>query len=247
MSALLASLDQEREAANALAMKTLESRIGYHFQNSELLEEAVTHPSLAYEVSRPHFDNQRLEFLGDAVLQLILTEHLFQLFPTFGEGWLTKLRSRLVSRDALCTFARDLGLGPYLRLGKGEASSGGADRPSNLADAFEALIGAVYLDGGYEPVKHWILSLTAEAIQIITDEPGEMNPKGQLQELLQALAPVSPVYRILKEEGPDHRKKFVAEVEWNAIVLGNGNGRSKKEAEIDAARAALSARAWESL
>lgn len=226
-------------------MDTLETRIGYRFQNRELLEEAITHPSLAYEISRPHFDNQRLEFLGDAVLQLILTEHLYQLFPQFAEGWLTKLRSRLVSRDALCTFARGISLGGYLRLGKGEAASGGCDRPSNLADAFEALVGAIYLDGGLEPAKAWILSLTAAAIQQIMDEPGELNPKGQLQETLQALAPVSPIYRILKEEGPDHRKEFVAEVEWNTRILGTGTGRSKKAAEIDAARVALQSRVWE--
>lgn len=226
-------------------MDTLESRIGYRFQNRELLEEAITHPSLAYEVSRPNFDNQRLEFLGDAVIQLILTEHLYRVFPQFAEGGLTKLRSRLVSRDALCGFARSIGLGGHLRLGKGEAASGGGDRPSNLADAFEAVVGAIYLDGGLEPARQWILSLTAEVLQQIADEPGELNPKGQLQETLQALAPVSPVYRILKEEGPDHRKQFVAEVEWNGLVLGEGSGRSKKAAEIDAARVALNSKVWE--
>ncbi len=228
-------------------MESIEQRIEYKFANSLLLAEALTHPSLAYETNRPHFDNQRLEYLGDAVLQLILTEKLFSMFPGFSEGRLTKLRSRLVSRDALCRYADTINLGEYLLLGKGEASSGGRDRASNLADAIEALIGAIYLDGGYEPARDVVLRFCTEMLEHVAEEPEEVNPKGQLQEILQAISPVSPAYRILKQEGPDHLKTFTASVEWNGHQLGLGNGRSKKEAEIEAALDALDGRHWETV
>ena len=227
-------------------MESLEQRIDYKFANSLLLAEALTHPSLAYETNRPHFDNQRLEYLGDAVLQLVLTEKLFQIFPSFSEGRLTKLRSRLVSREALCEFAQRIALGDYLLLGKGEASSGGRERASNLADAFEALVGAIYLDGGFDAVRQILLALTAESLAHVAEEPQEVNPKGQLQEILQAISPKSPNYRIVNQEGPDHLKTFTARVEWHDIELGYGNGSSKKEAEIDAALNALADRRWES-
>ena len=226
-------------------MQPLESRINYKFRNSLLLAEALTHPSLAYESNRPHFDNQRLEFLGDAVLQLVLTERLYAMFPSFGEGRLTKLRSRLVSRDALCRFANDVGLGDYLMLGKGEAASGGHARASNLADAFEALLGAIYLDGGFDSVRAIVNGLCASALDEVAGEPEELNPKGQLQEILQALSPVSPSYRIVAQEGPDHQKRFTACVDWGGRELGFGHGSSKKEAEIDAALNALADRRWE--
>src|SRR5438128_2638566 len=132
-------------------MTPLEKRIGYKFRNSLLLAEALTHPSLSYETQRHHFDNQRLEFLGDAVLQLVVTEHLFELFPQCPEGQLTKMRSRLVSREGLKVHAVSIGLGHHLMMGRGEESSGGRSRGSVLADAFEALVGAMYLDGGIEP------------------------------------------------------------------------------------------------
>ena len=229
-----------------ILMESLEQRITYKFANSLLLAEALTHPSLAYESNRPHFDNQRLEFLGDAVLQLILTEKLFAMFPGFSEGRLTKLRSRLVSRDALCQYADAIQLGEYLLLGKGEAASGGRDRASNLADAIEALIGAIYLDGGYDPARQVVLRLCSQMLDHVEEEPEEVNPKGQLQEILQAISPVSPNYRIVNQEGPDHQKTFTACVEWNGHELGLGHGGSKKEAEIDAALNALADQRWES-
>jgi len=225
-------------------MESIEQRIHYKFANSLLLAEALTHPSLAYESNRPHFDNQRLEFLGDAVLQLILTERLFTMFPGFGEGRLTKLRSRVVSRDALCRFAMEISLGEYLLLGKGEAASGGRQRASNLADAFEALIGAVYLDAGYDRAQQIVLSLCDTALQAIAGEPEEVNPKGQLQETLQAISPNSPSYRIVAQDGPDHLKTFTACVDWEGRELGYGTGGSKKEAEIEAALNALADRRW---
>lgn len=226
-------------------MESLENRIDYKFTNSLLLAEALTHPSLAYESNRPHFDNQRLEFLGDAVLQLILTDKLFSLFPGFSEGRLTKLRSRLVSRDALRKYANTIELGDYLMLGKGEAASGGRKRPSNLADAFESLIGAVYLDGGLEAAREFVLQHCSAFIEKIAAEPEEMNPKGELQEILQSISSNSPAYRVLSQEGPDHEKSFTSCVEWDGHVLGTGTGGSKKEAEIEAALDALNARLWE--
>ncbi|NNE94238.1 MAG: ribonuclease III [Verrucomicrobiales bacterium] len=222
-------------------MDSLEDRIGYHFSNSHLLAEAVTHPSLAYESKRPHFDNQRLEYLGDAVIQLILTEELYAHFPGFSEGPLTKLRSRLVSREALCRYAESIALGEFLQLGRGEENSGGRDRPSNLADAFEALFGAIYLDGGFAAARDCLLNRFSKFIKEITDEPEDVNPKGQLQEMLQAISPSSPVYRIVSQTGPDHRKEFISEVCWEGSVLGRGSGNSKKEAEIAAASKALKA------
>lgn len=225
-------------------MESVEARIGYKFSNSLLLAEALTHPSLAYETKRPHFDNQRLEYLGDAVIQLILTDELYHLFPKFSEGRLTKMRSRLVSRDGLQRFAEKIDLGPALLLGKGEAASGGRERPSNLADALEALAGAIYIDGGLEKARAFILDNFREFIEEIARQPDENNPKGELQESLQAITPTSPSYRIVSQEGPDHDKIFVAEVIWENMELGRGEGSSKKEAEINAAINALEEGKW---
>jgi ribonuclease-3 len=225
-------------------MKSLEQRISYKFRNSLLLAEAMTHPSLAYETQKPHFDNQRLEFLGDAVLQLVLTKALYLRFPKFNEGKLTKLRSRLVSRDALVTYSGTIKLGNYLMVGRGEESSGGRDRPSNLADAFEALVGAIYLDSGLEAAGDFILMICAEQIERVAEEPSEQNPKGELQEILQAISNQSPAYRIIAQEGPDHCKDFEAVVEWEHRILGQGSGKSKKEAESEAALNALANRLW---
>ncbi|MDF1824677.1 MAG: ribonuclease III [Verrucomicrobiales bacterium] len=225
-------------------MESLEKRIGYRFKNSVLLKEALTHPSLAYETKKPRFDNQRLEYLGDAVIQLILTNELFHLFPKFSEGKLTKLRSRLVSKEALCRFAEKIELGQHLLLGKGEASSGGRERPSNLADAMEALSGAIYLDGGLAPAEAFILNNFREFIEAIAREPEENNPKGELQEQLQSIKATSPSYRVISQEGPDHEKIFVSEVTWEGLKLGRGEGSSKKEAEVSAAAAALKEKRW---
>jgi ribonuclease III len=226
-------------------MQPLESRINYKFRNSLLLAEALTHPSLAYESQRPHFDNQRLEFLGDAVLQLIVTEELFKMFPDFTEGKLTKLRSRVVSRRALARFAMAIHLGDYVLLGKGEEATGGRRRLSTLADAFEALLGAVFLDSGTVPVRELVLNLFKAEIGNMVTSPEERNPKGELQECLQAIHPQAPVYRIVSESGPDHRRVFQSEVVWLDKVLATGKGKSKKEAEARAAAEALRSRLWE--
>lgn len=226
-------------------MTPLEERIEYKFRNSLLLAEALTHPSLAHEAQRYHFDYQRLEFLGDAVLQLVVTEYLFSHFQGEAEGQLTKLRSRLVSRDALRMHAAALDLGRYILMGRGEEASGGRERTSTLADAFEALIGALYLDGGLDVAKNFILTQTRADLAKLAEEPVDFNPKGDLQELLQSISPRSPLYELVSQSGPEHEKTFVSEVLWEGIVLGEGTGRSKKQAETAAALEALQLKRWE--
>lgn len=227
-------------------MDSIEATIGYRFRDPQLLAEALTHPSHACETKRGTPDNQRLEHLGDAVIQLVLTEELFRRLPEEGEGGLTKLRSRLVSREALCQFACHIRLGEHLRLGRGELANGGQGRPSNLADALEALAGAIYLDGGLKEARSFLFHNFGHLVDEVLAQPEERNPKGELQERLQAIAPVSPTYRIVRHEGPDHAKLFVAEVVWSGRVLGQGSGKSKQLAESAAAAAALQGRSWES-
>lgn len=226
-------------------MSPLEARIGYKFRNPLLMAEALTHPSLGFETKQPHFDNQRLEFLGDAVLQLLFTEHLYQTFPQFPEGQLTKLRARLVSREGLKDRAAHIGLGQYVMMGRGEEASGGRSRSSILANTFEALIGALYLDGGFEVARQFALKESRELLREIAKAPDEMNPKGELQEILQAISTRSPVYEIVSEQGPDHERRFEARVLWEGLELARGHGRSKRQAETTAAVAALEARVWE--
>jgi ribonuclease-3 len=225
-------------------MTPIEKRIGYKFRNSLLLAEALTHPSLGYETQRHHFDNQRLEFLGDAVLQLIFTRHLYDRFPKCSEGQLTKMRSRLVSREGLKNYALSIGLGEFLRLGKGEESSGGRERSSALADAFEALVGAMYLDGDLGTVGLFVLREAEPDLQNLDLEPLHVNPKGRLQEILQSLGRVGPVYKVASESGPEHSKSFLSVAVWKDTELGRGTGPSKKEAEIEAALDALRNELW---
>src|SRR6266850_3108471 len=222
----------------------LEERIGYKFRNPLLLAEALTHPSLGHETQQRHFDNQRLEFLGDAILQLVITEYLFGHFGDQPEGQLTKLRSRLVSRDALKAHATALDLGQFLLMGRGEEASGGRARISTLADAFEALIGSIYLDGGLEETRKFILAQAQQGLAELAEEPVDINPKGHLQELLQSISPRSPVYEVLSQTGPEHDKRFVVQAVWEGIVLGKGRGRSKKQAETAAAEEAMELKRW---
>ncbi len=224
---------------------TLESRLGYTFINSKLLAEALTHPSLGYETQHKHFDNQRLEFLGDSVLQLALTSRLYDMFPGYAEGDLTKMRSRLVSKPALFAFANSIELGSYVMLGKGEEASGGRMRASTLADAFEAILGAIYIDAGFSKASEIILNIIEPSLVDINHEPDIKNPKGKLQEILQAILPESPAYIIIDESGPDHCKQFRVSVSWAGKHLANGSGSNKKEAEFDAAMNALNTKSWE--
>lgn len=225
-------------------MTPLEKRIGYKFRNPLLLAEALTHPSLGYETQRHHFDNQRLEFLGDAVLQLVFTQCLYEMFPKAHEGALTKMRARLVSREGLKVHALSIGLGDYLMMGRGEEKSGGRHRAAALTDAFEALVGAMYLDSNFETVRDFVLREAEQGIAEIESEPADVNPKGRLQEILQAISPKSPLYVILSADGPEHSKQFTSAVYWIGDELGRGHGASKKEAEIAAALDALAHKRW---
>lgn len=225
-------------------MHPLEERIGYQFRDPRLLTEALTHPSVAHEKQRKHFDNQRLEFLGDAVLQLVVTEHLFARYGEAGEGRLTIQRARLVSRQALKVHAARLELGRHLLMGRGEEASGGRQRDSTLGDAFEALLGAIYLDSDLETTRRFILEEMRDDLARLEEEPLEINPKGQLQEILQAISPRSPNYELLAQVGREHEKTFSVRVVWEDQVLGEGAGRSKKQAETAAALAALKEQLW---
>ena len=225
-------------------MDTLETAIGYTFRDRLKLVQALTHGSLGYESQRSQPDNQRLEFLGDAVLQLTLSEMLYHKHPEADEGVLTKSRAQFVSTKAFAEVARRVNLGAHLLMGRGEEASGGRERDSALADALEAIAGAIYLDGGLEAATGFTRMLFGPLLDAMADVPEEQNPKGHLQELLQVTGTAAPTYAIVSESGPDHAKAFEATVQWQGAVLGRGQGRSKKEAEVDAARSALRSEAW---
>jgi ribonuclease-3 len=218
-------------------MKTLEERLGYQFRDRSLLENALTHSSYANE----HRDagitsNERLEFLGDSVLGMVVADHLYREYPNRPEGELTRTRAALVCESSLVEVARSLELGRYLRLGKGEDGDGGRERPSILADATEALLAAVYLDGGITQARRVIRAL------ILTNEEelgASRDYKTILQELVQRESGRTLTYRLVRAEGPDHAKRFSVEVELNGKSVGAGVGRTKKAAEQNAAKAAI--------
>jgi len=223
-------------------LQKLQKTIGYDFKDTALLIEALTHPSIAHERgTENNRHNQRLEFLGDAVLQLVLTDRIYKLYPEFPEGKLTQVRAHLANRHTLYNRALAIDLGKHLMLGKGEETSGGRERLSNLADGYEALLGAVYLDGGMRAARKYILTQFTDEFSNIKQTTPRQNPKGRLQELLQAHSPRGPIYRVVHESGPDHSKHFEAVVEWEGREIGRGNGASKKQAETVAAEAALAA------
>ena len=221
------------------ANEELQNRLGYAFRDAELLRLALTHPSIAHEHGAPTQTNQRLEFLGDAVLQLILTRELYDKFPGFGEGPLTKARAKLVNRRALAERGRQLDLGRHLLVSRGEESSGGRERASALADGYEAVVGAVFLDGGVEAAREFILREFHSALSELVELPNLDNPKGELQELLQAASPVAPQYHVVSATGPDHDRIFECTVHHAGVELARGAGKSKKLAESEAALAAL--------
>jgi len=220
-------------------MQSLQARLPHTFTKPALLKQALTHSSAGFDLKKKLPDNQRLEFLGDAVLQLVLSSALYQRYPSEDEGLMTKLRTRLVQTGTLARVARMINLGPSLQMSRGEEANGGRERENILADAMEAVIGAVYLDAGYPAAQAFIESLWKSELEEIAAAPVELNPKGQLQELLQDQSGQPPTYRIVSSEGPDHQKNFRAVVTWNGEDLASGEGRSKKEAQIAAASAAL--------
>jgi ribonuclease-3 len=217
----------------------LQSRLVYAFRDSALLQLALTHPSVAHEQGAAVQTNQRLEFLGDAVLQLALTRELYEKFPAFGEGPLTKARAKLVNRRTLAERAKHLGLGQHLIVSRGEEQHGGRERPSALADTYEALLGAIFLDGGYEAARDFILHHFQGAFGGLKVIPILENPKGELQELLQAVSPDAPHYHVDSVTGPDHDRIFECTVRHRDAELARGQGKSKKAAESEAALAAL--------
>ena len=217
----------------------LEDKIGYHFKNKELLNTALTHSSYAKERKSQHIKyNERLEFLGDAVLSVIVSDYIFLHCPDLPEGELTKLRASLVCEKSLFEFAKKIDLGNFLVLSKGERKNGGAERPSIVSDAFEALIAAVYLDGGIEPATKHVLNVIIPAIKS-SKKPQMKDYKTTLQEIIQKNPGERLEYVPVSESGPDHNKHFVFEVHLNSNVIGRGGGKSKKEAEQQAAREAL--------
>ncbi|HOX56128.1 MAG TPA: ribonuclease III [Candidatus Paceibacterota bacterium] len=225
----------------ATGHEELQARLGYVFRDPALLQLALTHPSVAHEQGPAMQTNQRLEFLGDAVLQLVLTRELYEKFPAFGEGPLTKARAKLVNRRTLAERARALGLGTHLIVSRGEDLHGGRERPSALADTYEALLGAVLLDGGYEAAREFILRQFQASFGGLSAIPILENPKGELQELLQAVSPEAPQYEVASATGPDHDRIFECIVQHGGVELARGRGKSKKAAESEAALAALAA------
>jgi ribonuclease-3 len=217
----------------------LEDLLGYTFRDEKLLQLALTHPSVSHELTGAVAHNQRLEFLGDAVLGLVLTRELFEKFPQLGEGPLTKARAQMVNRRTLAEQARRFNIGANLMMSRGEELSGGRARSSALADAFEAVVGAIFLDGGYEVAAQFILRSFRDAFGQLTEIPNLDNPKGELQELLQATSAEAPQYEVTSATGPDHDRVFQCAVYHRGVELGRGQGKSKKEAEGQAALAAL--------
>ncbi|MBN1190038.1 MAG: ribonuclease III [Dehalococcoidales bacterium] len=220
--------------------RLIQDKIGITFDNPALLELALVHSSYINEnPEKAPASNERLEFLGDAVLGLIIAERLYQMYPDSPEGDLTRFRSSLVRRETLSDIARSIELGKYLFLGNGEEAGGGRDKPANLAGAFEALIASIYLDKGLKPAEDFILSLFSADIskQAITGVVTDY--KSRLQEIIQAEQQITPEYHLVSATGPDHDRQFTVEVRIRNNIMGLGKGKSKKAAEMEAARIAL--------
>ena len=220
------------------AVKKFQEKIGYQFKNEALLYEALSHSSYANENKKTRNSNERLEFLGDSVLSIVVSDHIFEHYKHMPEGDLTKMRASLVCEKALFEFSKKIDLGSFLFLGKGEEMTGGRTRPSIVSDAFEAVIAAIYLDGGMEVVSKYILSFLPE--NITPDFTVFHDYKTVLQEVIQRNPEEKIEYHLKGESGPDHNKQFTVQVLLNSNVIGEGTGRSKKNAEQLAAKEALS-------
>ena len=215
-----------------------EKKIGYTFKKKELLHEALSHSSYSNEAKRGMNSNERLEFLGDSVLSIIVSEHLFRHFRHLPEGDLTKIRASLVCEKALFEFSKKIDLGKYILLGKGEENSGGRERPSIVSDAFEAVIAAIFLDGGMKAASKYVLSFIPK--DLAADSSKSLHDyKTALQEIIQKNPEERVEYVLADQTGPDHDRKFVVQVRLNSNVIGTGEGHSKKQAEQAAAREAL--------
>jgi ribonuclease-3 len=221
------------------ALSALERRVGYRFKDRGLLEQALTHRSRAAEDVSGAADNESLEFLGDAVLGFVVADRLFHQFPEYDEGQKSKIKAAVVSTQSLARHAEAISLGDYLLLGRGEEKTGGRLKSALLADTYEALVAAIYLDGGLEPAAAFLQRELNDAIDGGSDRPFVQDYKSALQERVQALGRPLPEYRVSGESGPDHHKIFSVEVAVSGEVLATATGRAKKEAEQDAARQAL--------
>ncbi len=223
--------------------ESLEEALGIHFKDPNLLHMALTHRSYIYETAGEGLSsNERLEFLGDSILAFISADFLYRIFPNLSEGELSDLRAALVRGETLANFARDIKLGNFLLMGKGEQSSGGSQRV--LASAFEAVLGALYLDQGLEAVQRFLLPRLEPLAQNIVSKRLFKDPKSLFQELAQAHDSITPSYRLVSQEGPSHKREFTVEVLLGEQVAGRGQGRNKQAAEQEAARAALLSRGW---
>ena len=223
---------------SAKDIKLLEQKIGYKFKNINFLETGITHSSFANESKEPVTYNERQEFLGDAVLSIIVSDYIFEHYTNLPEGELTKLRASLVCENALCGFSTELGLGEFLRLGHGEELMGGRERPSILADAFEAVLAAIYLDGGLIPATGFVLKFIIKSLEHV-ENVAFKDYKTLLQEIIQKNPEEKLSYELIGETGPDHDKRFEVNVMLNSNVIGHGIGKSKKNAEQLAAKEAL--------
>ena len=217
-----------------------EESIGYRFRNKDFLIEALTHSSYANERKHSKYNhNERLEFLGDSVLGLVISDYLFINYPSLPEGELTKTRAKIVCETTLSNCAKSIGLGEYLMLGKGEDTTGGRKRQSLLADAFESVIGAIYLDKGLDDCRNFILIVMKDIISDALSVKIFIDFKTRLQEIIQNDSNVKITYEIVSEKGPDHNKTFYTQVKKDNKILGYGKGKSKKESEQNAAKMAL--------
>ncbi len=218
----------------------LEKRINYVFKDKSTVLTAITHSSYANEKKAGKLKyNERIEFLGDSVLSLTISEHLYNMYPDLPEGELTVTRSKIVCENSLSRCASDIGLGEFLLLGRGEELSGGRRKSSILSDAFEALIGAIYIDGGFETAKAFILKNMEGIIKSSMQGKLFYDYKTQLQEKIQQKGEQQITYTVIEERGPDHNKTFITQIKINNVVCGQGSGRSKKESEQNAAKDAL--------
>lgn len=230
-------LDYTKLTYTSMDNMGIEENIGYHFKNKELLETALTHTSYAYENNMP--SNEKLEFLGDSILEFISSDYLYEKYKNLKEGEMTKVRATVVCEKSLYKIAQKHQFGEYIKIGKSERKTRGDKKPAILADSVEAIIAAMYLDGGLEPVKKFILENLKEEIEIATKHVGDKDYKTVLQEKLQEKGEIKIEYHIIAEKGPDHDKTFEAEVEVEGKTLASGIGKSKKAAEMEAARKAL--------
>ena len=220
-----------------MGIETVEKSIGYIFKNKELLKKALTHTSYAYE--KKVESNEKLEFLGDSILEFVSSKYIFARYPKLKEGEMTKVRATVVCEESLYKIAKLHGFSDFLYLGKSEVLSGGKNRPAILADSVEAVIAAIYLDGGIEPADKFIIENLDKEIDEATKHVGVKDYKTVLQEKLQEHGEVKIEYEITNEKGQDHDKRFEAQVSCNGQILAKGEGKSKKEAHMNAAKKAL--------